>query len=84
MGPRNHVLHGRPEVLSDVAMATNFRAKTAMTSFALMMATRQLVMEGVSVVGRQSADIANTLQQRDVAMPTIFWLSIYGIDIGAT
>jgi len=26
------------------------------------------------VVGRQNADIADTLQQRDVAMATTFWL----------
>ena len=37
-----------------------------------MIATRQLVMEGVWVVGQQSAYIANTLQLRDVAMATIF------------
>jgi len=28
------------------------------------------------VVARQSADIADTLQQRDVAMATTFWLSV--------
>jgi len=28
------------------------------------------------VVGRQNADIADTLQLRDVAMETIFWLSM--------
>ena len=27
------------------------------------------------MVGRQNADIANTLQLRDVAMATTFWLS---------
>jgi len=35
------------------------------------------------VVGQQNADIADTLQLRDVAMATIF-LSIYGVYIGAT
>jgi len=30
------------------------------------------------VVGRQNADIANTLHLRDVAMATIFWFSVYG------
>jgi len=30
------------------------------------------------VVGRQNADIASTLHLRDVAMATIFWLTIYG------
>jgi len=28
------------------------------------------------VVGRQNADIADTLQQRDVAMAITFWLSM--------
>jgi len=28
------------------------------------------------VVGRQNADISDTLQLRDVAMATIFWLSM--------
>jgi len=36
------------------------------------------------VVGRQNADIADTLHLRDVALATIFWLSIYGVHIGAT
>ena len=41
-----------------------------------MTATRRLVMEGVSVVGRQNADVADTLQLRDIAMATTFWLSM--------
>jgi len=36
------------------------------------------------VVGQQNADIADTLQLRDVDMATIFWLSMYGVHIGAT
>jgi len=36
------------------------------------------------VVGRQNADIADTLHLRDVAMATIYWLSIYGVHIDAT
>jgi len=36
------------------------------------------------VVGRQNADIADTLYLRDVAMAIIFWLSIYGVHIGIT
>ena len=36
------------------------------------------------MVGQQIADIADTLQLKDVAMATIFWLSIYGVHIGAT
>jgi len=41
-----------------------------------MIATRQLVMEGVWVVGWQDADIADTLHLRVVAVATIFWLSM--------
>jgi len=33
------------------------------------------------VIGRQNADVADTLQLRDVAMATIFWLSIYGLTL---
>jgi len=36
------------------------------------------------VVSRQNADIADNLHLRDVAMATIFWLSIYGLHIGAS
>jgi len=36
------------------------------------------------VVGRQNVDIADTLHLRDVAMATIFWLSICGVHSGAT
>jgi len=47
-------------------------------------ATRLLVVEGVWVVGQQNADIADTLQLRDVAMATVSWISIYGVHIGTT
>jgi len=30
-------------------------------------------MDGLAVVGKQNADIADTLQLRNVAMTTIFW-----------
>ena len=33
MGPRNHVLDEDPEVLRDVAMATNFGLQFAITDF---------------------------------------------------
>ena len=36
------------------------------------------------MVGRQNADIVDTLHLRDVAIATMFWLSIYGVHIGAT
>ena len=41
-----------------------------------MTATTQLAMEGSWVVGQQNAYIADTLQLRDIAMATIFWLSM--------
>jgi len=36
------------------------------------------------VVGRQNADIADTLHLRDVAMATMFWLSMCRVHNGAT
>ena len=52
-----------------------------LTGFEWTIATRQLVMEGVRVVGQQNADIANTLHLRDVAMATTFWPSMrYSLD----
>jgi len=36
------------------------------------------------VIGQQNADIAGTLHLRDIAVATIFWLSIYEVHIGAT
>ena len=33
IGPRNHVLDGSPQVLRDVAMATNFGTQFAVTGF---------------------------------------------------
>jgi len=41
-----------------------------------MIVTSQLVIEGVYVVGRQNANIADTLPLREVAMATTFWLSV--------
>jgi len=64
-------------------MATNIRTKIAITSFMRTIATRQLVVD-VWVVGRQIADIDDTLHLRDVAITTIFWLFIYGVHIGTT
>jgi len=47
MGRMNHLLDGDPEVLRDVAMATSFGTKIAITGFVRTVATRQLVMEPV-------------------------------------
>jgi len=41
------MLDGSPDVLRDVAMATNFGTKIATTGFVRMIATRQLVMKRV-------------------------------------
>ena len=61
-------------------MATNFGTKIAIENWLCVndttIATRRLTMEGVLVVGRHKADIADTLQLRDVAMATTFWLSM--------
>jgi len=35
------------------------------------------------VIGQQNADIADTLQIKDDARAGMFWLSIYGMHIGA-
>jgi len=72
------------ECVRVVAMATNFGTKIAITGFVRTIATRHLVMKEVYVVVRQNADIASTLHLRDVAMAIIFWLSMYGVHIGAT
>jgi len=45
-GPSHHVLDGSPEMLKDVAMATNFGTKITITGFLRTIATRQFVMEG--------------------------------------
>jgi len=47
MDPRNRVLHGSSQILRNVAMATNFGTKIAITGFVRTIATKQLVMEGV-------------------------------------
>jgi len=36
------------------------------------------------VVDQQNADIADTLQVRDVPMANIFWLSVFAVRIGST
>jgi len=46
MGPRNHVLDGRPQVLRDFAMATNFGTKIAITGFVRTIATRHAIGYG--------------------------------------
>jgi len=61
---------------TNATMATSFVTKIAITGFVWTIAIMRLVMEGVWVVGRQSADIAGTLQLQGVAMATAFWLSM--------
>jgi len=56
-----------------VAMATNFGTKIAITGFVWIIATiGNWLWRGLWAVGQQNADIAETLQLRDVAMATIF------------
>ena len=56
------------ESLRDVAMATNFGTKIAITG-------GDWLWRGL-VVGRQYAGTADTPQLREVAMATNFWLSM--------
>ena len=58
--------------------------KLLLTGFVWMIATRQLVMNGVWEVGRQNADITDTLHLRDVAMATIFGFLYLGCTFCAT
>jgi len=75
MCPRNSVLDGGPEMLRDVAVATNFGTKIAITGFVWMIATRLLVLKGVWVVGQQNADNADTLQPVKGTLP---WQPFFG------
>ena len=63
MGRRNHVLDGRPQVLRDVAMATNF-----------WLSTGCLILGWVFGVKLSDEDIAEYL--RVVAMATNFGLKL--------
>jgi len=84
MGPRNHVLDWSPQVLRDVAMATNFGTKIAITGFVRMIATRRLVMEG-SLSGRPTeCRYCRYLAHRERCHCNHFWLSLYGVHVGAT
>jgi len=63
------------ELLAFSAMATNFVTQLGNS-----------LWRGFWVASQQDADIADTLHLRNVAMATIFWLSIglYGVHIDAT
>ena len=87
----NHVLVGGPQVLRDVGMAPNFGTQFAITgfvgyNFGCMIASDTLFdFKGwVFAVKLLDEDIADFEVLRDVAMATIFWLSIYGVHIGTT
>jgi len=45
-GPKEACVRKGPEVMRDIAMATNFQTQVAITGFVWMIATRWLVMEG--------------------------------------
>jgi len=88
---RNHALDGGPEVLRDVAMATNFGTQFDVTgfvgyNFGCMIASDMLFDSrgGFFGVKLSDEDIAEIECLRVVAMATIFWLSIYGVHIVAT
>ena len=74
-------------MLSDEDIAeTNFETKIAITGFVRVIATRQLVMEGGLSGWPTECRYCRYLHLNDVALATIFWLSIglYGVHIGAT
>ena len=56
-----------------VVMATNFWTKIAITGFVRTIATRHLVMEGVWLVRRQNAHIADTLLREFGTLPWQPW-----------
>jgi len=64
-------------------MATNFGTKIAITGFMRTIATRQLVMGGLS--GRPTdCRYCQYFSPMGRSMATIFWLCVYGVHIGAT
>jgi len=65
-------------------MATNFGTKIAINWLCVNDSDKAIGYGGVWVIGRQNADIADTLHLRDVAMTTMFWLPMYWVYIGAT
>ena len=75
------MLHGGPEALRVVAMATSFWTKIAIIGFVRMTATKQLVMEGVTVgvVSRQNADVADNLH-----LGTSPWQPFFGFQWATT
>jgi len=84
MGPKNQVLDGSLEVLRDVAMATNSGTKIAITGFVRTIATRRLVMEG-GLSGRPTeCRYCRYLAHSGRCHGNHFWLSVYGVHIGAT
>ena len=83
MGPRNHVSDGRPAMLRDVAMATNFGTQFAITgfvgyNFGCMIASDTLFDSrgGFSGVKLSDEDIAEIECLRVVAMATNFGTKI--------
>jgi len=78
-------------MLRDVAMATNFGTQFAMTGFVnynvgCVIASDTLFDSRgwVFWVKLSYEDIVNLEVLREVDLATIFWLSIYGVHIGAT
>ena len=75
---RNHVFDGGPEVLKDIAMATNFGTQFAITgflgyNFGCMIVTRWWFLAWVLGVKLLNEDVAEIKCLRDVSMATNFW-----------
>ena len=66
--------HAEIEYLRVVAMATNFGTKIAINWLRVNVSDQTIGYGGGWLVGRQNADIADTLHLWDVAMATTFWL----------
>jgi len=78
------VLDGCSEVLRDVAMATNFGTKIAITGFVRSIATRQLVMEGALSGWPTECRYCRYLAHTGRCHGNRFWLSVYAMHTGAT
>ena len=78
MGRRNHTLDGGPAVLRDVAMATNFGTKIAISWLCVNDCDYAIGYEGGLSGRRQNADIAKCRYPapKGRSMATTFWLSV--------
>ena len=84
MGPKNHVLDGGPQVLKDIAMATDFGTNIAITGFVWTIATRQFVMEGGLSGWPTKCRYCRFCATKGHCHGNHFCLSVCGVYIGAT